>query len=541
MSGLRPSRLALIALRTSVGGFPPAALPLVLSSLILPGCRDSAQETASPDDSALTTVTVLAYGDESYPGYAGQFLAFSTLFEEDETGEMRGKLVRSWEQEPGTNAWTLHLHPAVRWHDGVPFTARDVKFTIEYMARNWEVPPGACQVVVVDDSTAVVTNEGLCGVWPFDTWHEMLPEHLLADLDPAQSREWDFWKEPVGTGPYRWVRYEPKTMIEYEANPDYFLGKPAIDRVILRFGSTAAVLELLAENADAVGTWGEVPLNDLPKLGETFQTFSKWFPGRRTAIYWNHANELFADVEVRRALTLAIDRPELAQVQHYPSDVPTLDVPLTSSLHRRGGYPDPLPHDPDGARELLTASGWTDEDGDGIRERDGRPFEFTALVRSEAYTEAVLVQDQLRRVGVRMEMLQLDGNLVGRRLSTGEFDAAFVMDVISLNRGLWVSDASSQPWEWGYFSPRLAALLAEWQAIEYQDPATADSLFLEIVHIFREEQPLTYLLPDLMYSVAHRRIRGLSSPYRHDPVAAMEYLWIDQDWEEADVEDGGGG
>jgi peptide/nickel transport system substrate-binding protein len=454
------------------------ALPLAPLACSESG-QQSTRETVGPD-SALTTVTVLAYGDESYPGYAGQFLAFSTLFEEDETGEIRGKLVRSWEQDPGTHTWTLHLRTDVRWHDGVPFTARDVEFTLDYLKRDWGVPPGeGCPLEVVNDSTLTLPGDGSCGVWPFDTWYEMLPEHLLADLDPDERREWEFWKEPVGTGPYRWVRSVPKTMIEYEANPDYFLGKPSIDRVILKFGSSAAVLELLAGNADAVGTWGDLPLNDFPKLGENFRMFWTSLPGRREAIFWNHANELFAEVEVRRALTRAIDQTELAQVQHYPPDLPIPDVPLTSGLFRRGGYPDALPYDPEEARRLLTEAGWTDDDGDGVRERNGHPFRFTALVRSAVYTDAVLVQDQLRRVGVRMEMIALDDNLIGGRMSTGEFDAVFGMDIIGMNRGLWVTDASSQPWDWGYFNPRLAALLAEFRAIEDQDVAIADSLFLE--------------------------------------------------------------
>jgi peptide/nickel transport system substrate-binding protein len=481
-------------------------------------------------------VTILAYGDETYPGYAGKFLPFSTLFEEDENGELRGKLARSWEQGPEPGTWLLHLRSGVRWHDGEPFTAHDVEFSINYHASRYETLPGACTADVLDDTTLVAGNDGRCGIWPFDTWSEMLPRHLLADLASDDERMREFRLRPVGTGPYRWVRYVPKTMIEYEANPDYFLGEPGIDRVILKFGSDVQMVELLAGNVDAVGTWGGIALEDLPKLGETFQTYWKWLPGRRTVIVWNHGNELFADVRVRRALTLAIDRPELAEVRNYPAGVPTPDVPLTSGLYRRGGYPEPLPYDPDLAGELLGELGWTDTDGDEVRDRNGQPFRFTALVSKDASAEAVLVQEQLRRVGVRMEIQPIDYVLTYGRMSNGEFDAAFLMDAISLERGLWVTDEDSQPWKWGYYNPRFAGLLGEWRQSEYQDPVRSDSLFLEITRIFREDQPLTYLLPDLLYSVVHRRIQGLSSPYRHDPVPAMEYLWIDEDWADGDAE-----
>ena len=67
-------------------------------------------------------------------------------------------------------------------------------------------------------------------------WTIFLPRHLLEDLDPGAFYDWDFWTHPVGNGPYRYVRHVPKTMIAFEANPDYFLGQPKIERVVLKFG-----------------------------------------------------------------------------------------------------------------------------------------------------------------------------------------------------------------------------------------------------------------------------------------------------------------
>ena len=184
---------------------PPSWLALGGLALMVLACSESGRRTAgapATPDSTPTTVTVLAYGDETYPGYAGQFLAFSTLFEEDETGEIRGKLVRSWERDPETNAWTLHLRTDVRWHDGVRFTAGDVEFTLEYLKRQWQVPPGGgCPLEVVDDSTLTLPSDGRCGVWPsaYLDLNERYLDELEAEISqPNETLNQNAWRYREG-------------------------------------------------------------------------------------------------------------------------------------------------------------------------------------------------------------------------------------------------------------------------------------------------------------------------------------------------------
>ena len=202
-------------------------------------------------------------------------------------------------------------------------------------------------------------------------------------MDPERLTEWDFWTRPVGNGPYRFVRLEPETMMEFEANPDFYMGKPRIERVILKFSLDAGLTELLGGYVDAIPSF---PPASLPTVrGDSrFQVYySLGDDGASTqAIYWNNDNPLFRDPRVRRALTLAIDRRELIGFLGLPDDVPLVDGPLTPDQYQRGELPEPLPYDPVRARALLDSAGWRDQDGDGVRERDGRQFQFTALLQN---------------------------------------------------------------------------------------------------------------------------------------------------------------
>ena len=110
-------------------------------------------------------------------------------------------------------------------------------------------------------------------------------------MDPERLTEWDFWTRPVGNGPYRFVRLEPETMMEFEANPDFYMGKPRIERVILKFSLDAGLTELLGGYVDAIPSF---PPASLPTVrGDSrFQVYySLGDDGASTqAIYWNNDN-----------------------------------------------------------------------------------------------------------------------------------------------------------------------------------------------------------------------------------------------------------
>ncbi|MGH7754344.1 MAG: ABC transporter substrate-binding protein, partial [Gemmatimonadales bacterium] len=229
-------------LEVGIGDLPalPRVARLLLTAAALACARDGPGEREH-------TLTVLYPVDQrSWAFYVpSQFLVFLPLARRNVHGEFEGWLARSWEHSPDYRTWTIQLRPDVRWHDGIPVTGGDVKFSLDLLAHPdvGGEAPGAYAVRVLDDTTLVVTlRKGASGFWlDYDVTY---PKHLLQGLDPKTFYDWDFWTHPVGNGPYRYVRHVPKTMMEFEANPDYFRGRPEVDRVVLKFGEPV-ITELL--------------------------------------------------------------------------------------------------------------------------------------------------------------------------------------------------------------------------------------------------------------------------------------------------------
>ncbi len=501
-----------------------------LLALASVGCSRSSDRARAKDSS----ITIL------YPGYtergalrgnAPSSLVFVPLVSWNEEGELEGRLARSWEHSPDYRTWTIHLRTDIRWHDGMPVTAHDMKFTLD-LAMHPDVlrsPPGAFSVSVLDDSTYTIAYRKRAGGTPLWGKVEALPKHLLGELDPKEFPRWEFWTHPVGNGPYRYVRHVPRTMMEFEANPDYYRGKPRIERLVLKFGAPSLV-ELLSGEVDVHYYLNRM---DLLKLAgdPRFQTYHYTAGVRETAIFWNHRHPPFRDPKVRRALTLAINRRELLQVLNYPEGFPIFDVIFTEEQLRRGELPEPLPYDPEAAKQLLEEAGWRDVDGDGIRERQGTPFRFTTLVAQAAPwggmlagAGAVYIQEQLRRVGVQMDILVLDAPAARARFRVGEFEAAIYTNNLS-ERGR--PDLYGEDSPFGYANPTVIDLLKGAQAT--MNPDEIDRIYRELWPIFQAELPATFLFPLVYTTVAHRRVRGLSTPYRAQPFHFMEHLWLEDE------------
>ncbi len=469
-------------------------------------------------------VTVLYPGDERIFGpfweMPAKFMVFLPLARLDERGELVGVLARRWEHTPDFRTWTIHLRTDVRWHDGTPFTARDVVFTYRLYGHPdllWDAP-GLRTVTAVDDSTVTMTlHRALAD--PISTWEVFYPAHLLDTLAPSEFQAWDFWTRPVGNGPYRYVRHVPKTMVMLAANAAYPFGRPAIDTVVLKFadGTVSGLPELLSGNVDVLG-WAEradmLRLRDDPRFRVTHHV------GAATrGIMWKASSPLFDDARVRRALTLAIDRRELHGLLGYPEQLPLPDGPLTDAQFRRGMFPTPLPHDPVEASRLLDAAGWQDRNGDGIRDRAGRPFRFTLLVPSDMEPVAVYVQDQLGRVGIQAAISAVDLNVVRQRSRAGDFEAVLVWLDRSRDRGFFASGGAA-----GYRNADVDTRLDRLDTVI--DPQVRDSLHAALYAIFRRDQPATVLFPGVTQYIVPTWLEGLSSPFRADPTVNMEFLKV---------------
>ncbi len=164
-----------------------------------------------------STITVLFDGDERAFGPAAddnqKFLVFLAMVQgyRDPTNRLADRREHSTDYRE----WTYHLRRDVRWHDSVPVTAHDVAFRLD-LFRHPDVLFAAGQgvgdiesVLVLDDYTMTVTWRKP-NRYGLDGWTQFYPKHLLEDLNPTEFYQWEFWKRPVGNGPYRYVRHVPE-------------------------------------------------------------------------------------------------------------------------------------------------------------------------------------------------------------------------------------------------------------------------------------------------------------------------------------------
>jgi peptide/nickel transport system substrate-binding protein len=499
-----------------------------LVALVLPvaaGCRGGSRAGASDASS----ITILYPGDERVLGpyweMPAKFLVFLPLVRLGDDGELVPALARSWEHSADYLTWTIRLRDDVRWHDGRPVTAHDIRFTIELFEHpdvQWAAP-GAQAIEILDDYTYRITGRD-ARMEPLSAWQVYYPKHLLEHLEPARFADWDFWTAPVGNGPYRYVRHVPKTAIELAANPDYYAGRPVIDRVILRLTTAGGVTELLAGEADASAFL--TPAEALKAAREPgLRVYHEADGGSVRAIAWNQAHAPLADGRVRKALTLALNRRELLEVVHLPRDLPLTDGLFTERQFRRGHLPKPLPFDPARAAALLDEAGWIDTDGDGVRDRNKTPLAFNLLVSREEEAAAVYVQNALGRLGARVSIDRLDLNIVRRRIRAGEFQAAIRILSTGLGGNFGQLRMFGPDSPLAYRNPFVVELLEA--ARQTLDPEALDRIYARLAEIFREDMPITVLHPGASYTAARERVVGLRSPYRAEPTAWMEFLRLE--------------
>lgn len=437
-------------------------------------------------------------------------------------------LAERWEHSADFRTWTYHLRDDVRWHDGVPVTAHDIAFTLE-LFRHPDVLfhgfPQAIDTIAVPDDHTLVLRFARPYRDALEGWPVYYPKHLLEDKDPEHFFDWEFWKQPVGNGPYRYRRSVANTMLELEANPDYFLGKPPIDRVVLRLSTANLVTELVSGNVDAAYY---VAPADIQKLtaDPRFRVYFRWVFSEPQALLWNQRHPFLQDASVRRALSHAVDRRELARLLSLPDEMPLVGGLSPSDragqLYRAGRL-DPGPtFDPDLAARLLNQAGWVDTDGDGVRDRDGVAAAFTLLARRggilSTLEPAVLLQARLQTLGVAMDLRPLQSAAYWPLYRAGDFDATINdvrNDVFDLLRSGFFADGTVI----GYRNPEIVGLLeALTTTVDLQ---AVDSLYASINRILARDMPVTFLFPYYEAYAAHRNVRGLSTPHRPDPVTAI--------------------
>jgi peptide/nickel transport system substrate-binding protein len=417
-------------------------------------------------------------------------------------------LAERWELLGDTGV-VFHLRRDVRWHDGRPTTARDVLFTYEravdpetafpqsdYFAR-WIAASAPDSFTVRFSFEPHV--EPLAGL-PF---LPIMPAHLLDSIPAARMRQAAFNRQPVGNGPFRFLEYRPGDRWIFEANPDYpqaLGGRPYIDRLVWRVvpESAAQLIELSTGSADIVLT--AMP-DDFQRLSgrsgiSGYQRTTRQFAN----VMWNNRRAPLADPQVRKALSMAIDRQQMIDLAR--AGYGQLAVGPIGPYHWAYDQSiEPLPFDPDGARALLEEAGLQDRNGDGFRQdAAGRPVNIelkypgTSIISRDI---AEMTRSNLANVGVRVTLRPIDWSAMVADFTSPDrnFDAivlAWNSDFrINLRDSFHSGSMDSQNQIASYTNARVDTLIDR-AAVVY-DRDAARGVYSELQRILRDEQPWSFL------------------------------------------------
>ena len=453
------------------------------------------------------------------------------------------ELAQSWTWD-GPTTVRFALNPTARWHDGRPVTAQDVVFTFDVYRDpvvNASAKPLLDQIAAVtaaDSQTAVFRFRRVYPEAFFDAVFQMwiLPRHLLDTVPRARLSSHPFGRNPIGSGPFRFVRWTTGQSLELAGDSSYFLGRPGLRRVIWRFipDMTAGVTQLVAGEADAAGNslltpelvervQGAPHLSLTPYQGPVYAYigFNLRASGRPGS-----PHPLFGDRALRRAITMAVEREVAVRaVLGELADLPS--GPFVPWLWIASDSVRPLPFDTVAAKRSLDEMGWR-PGADGIRARNGRRLAFDLLVPTSSTPRrrvAVIVQDQLKRVGIAMQITEMDFNAFNARARAGRYDAAFLS---------WGSDPSPrsirQPWtsagiggsNYGRYSNPAFDRLTD-QAATAPDQTQAADLWHEAIALINADAPAIWVYVPRVMLVTHRRLE--EAAYRPDLWTAELWRW----------------
>lgn len=373
--------------------------------------RTDVEQTVGRTDGGQEEPVTLVYGSGDYTRINPaldehgeiNLLLFDGLTSHNGKNEVAPGLAKSWEFDETACTYTFHLEEGVVWHDGEPFTAEDVKFTIEAVMDPENASENAPNFADVEEIT--VTDEHTVSFRlsapnvAFLDYMTMavLPEHLLAGEDMQTS---DFFRAPVGTGPYKLESWDVGQAIVLTKNEDYFKGTPHIDQVIFKIVSddNAKTLQMAA---------GELDLALLPpKAARSFADREGYVCyDMKTADYrgilFNFNNPFWQENrDIIPAVCHAIDRQAIIDAVLLGQGVPAYG-PLQRNIYNKKDV-ERYEYSPEKAAEILEAAGCVRGE-DGIYRRGGEPLSFVISVGAGDQVRVDMAQaaaQQIRAVGI---------------------------------------------------------------------------------------------------------------------------------------------
>jgi peptide/nickel transport system substrate-binding protein len=444
---------------------------------------------------------------------------------DSEWNEMTPGLATSWEWSEDQTQLTMHLREGVTFHDGQPFTARDVEFTYKLMVRKESFPSvqdvtifqGGKEyrdrateefagVTVIDDLTVrfnLLTPASNFLLNVSDTG--ILPAHLFAVDDLTSEGDTEavafFSDKPVGTGPFKLVSFDLSSNVTLEANPDYFKGAPILDGIVLRFDVAAPAQIAGLESGEIDGAF-TVSFQDAQVLSENDQlTFLPTTAMGNVRLITVSTEKAYLPVAVRQALLHAIDIQTLISSVTYGFAEPCPSMILWAPLFPNDALPS-YPYDPERAKQLLQEAGWD----------SSTKLKFARFTQQGTPENAfAAIMNMWKAVGVDSEYVPLDPAQQVELSQAADHAFDLVYDGLAwqaydptANYGFL---GCGQPGNYSHYcNAEWDALMAE--AIRTVDPAKAIELLQQIQVIAQTDLPYIPLWIEPDFWIVNKRMHG---------------------------------
>jgi peptide/nickel transport system substrate-binding protein len=346
-------------------------------------------------------------------------------------------LARRWTWATDSLSVTFDLDPAARWHDGARVRAEDLVFSFGLYKDSVVASPSKADLANVDSVTT--RDSSSITAWfrartPLQ-FHDLVnnlvavPAHVWSGVARDQLAAHPAARAPIGNGRFRFGSWEPLQQVTIVADSSHPRGRPRVDRIVFRHGANDAVNlgRILVGEIDA---WEPRAQQDLERVAADSTLRTEFIPGYTYSVLrfnlrtrdGTAAHPILGSREIRRALTMAIDRQAV-----ITNAFGSLAVPALGPFVRAQFFADTtvaqLPFSRDDARRILDSLGWR-PGPDGTRVRGGRPLELTVSAAGQTTSErvAVLVQEQWKDIGVRLNVEPLDVAALTARMPKREFE-----------------------------------------------------------------------------------------------------------------------
>ncbi len=443
-------------------------------------------------------------------------------------------LATEWKMDEGGKSWTFKLRKDVKWHDGKPFTAADVKFTIENTlnpkvnALRRSNITNVSTVDIIDDYTVRINTKDVFPSLDIQLAYNivMAPKHLLEGKDLNEIP--DFVQNPVGTGPFKFKEYVKGDHAAVVANDDYFLGRPYLDSVVYKVIPDINVITaqlktgeldlamIEPQNKDALKGANQIEIMNLPAPNANYFAL-------------NNTRWPFSEKDVRLALMYGLDRKLMVE-KILMNDGDLATGPLATAF---GSYYNsklqPYPYDEVKAKKLLEEAGFT-PGADGILQKDGKKLAFELLVDKGNPTReqmALTAQQYWKKLGIDVKLVVEEWNTYIKKLTSipGDYDCTDAWRITAPDPDKTAEYSTKGSLNhYGYSNPEADSILAD--ARKETDKQKRIALYQKFQEVVYADVPVIWVYyPNDLIAISNR-VQDFPKIGIRDALVYLHRMWL---------------